>query len=128
MKPLILIADDDAKHRKLLSDALTAVGYNTVTAENGKEAVELARANRPDLVLLDMQMPVMDGLKALSMLKEDRDMQHIPAIAVTAQAMRDDQERALRAGFDGYLSKPISIAGLRSAVASHLARRTEGDE
>ena len=120
MRKLILIADDNAQYRKLLSDALQAAGYDTLTVENGERAVELARSARPSLILMDVQMPLMDGLTAVRALKADHKTQFIRAIAITALAMDGDCERVLLAGFDGYLGKPISIKELRSVVASQI--------
>ena len=120
MKLLILIADDDAKHRKLINDVLQAAGYDTLTAENGAHAVELARSAKPSLILMDVQMPVLDGISAVKVLKADHDTQSIPVIASTALAMSGDPQRMLEVGFDGYMSKPINIKELRSVVAKHL--------
>ena len=120
MKQLILIADDDAKHLKFFVDVLQAEGHATLTAENGERAIEMARSAKPSLIFMDIQMPVLDGLSAVKVLKADRDTQLIPVIAITALAMRDDRERMLAAGFDGYLSKPISIKELRAEVNRHL--------
>ena len=125
MKKLILIADDDAKHRKLISAVLQAAGYDTLTATDGKSAIELARSDKPGLILMDAQMPVMDGLSAVKVLKEDHVTRAIPVIAITALAMDGDRERMLKAGFDGYLGKPLSIKELRSVVATHLDHGTE---
>jgi two-component system, cell cycle response regulator DivK len=101
MKKLILIADDDVKHRKLISDLLTAVGYDTLTATNGERAIEMARSDKPGLILMDVQMPVMDGLSAVKVLKADHVTRSIPVIAITALAMDGDRTRMLEAGFDG---------------------------
>mgnify|MGYP001588090852 CR=1 FL=1 len=128
MKQLILIADDDAKHRKLLSDVLQADGYATLTAENGERAIEMARSAKPGLILMDIQMPVLDGLSAVKVLKADRDTRLIPMIAITALAMRADRERMLAAGFDEYLSKPIGIKKLCAEVKRHLAGKPEQTE
>ena len=128
MKHLILIADDDPKHRKLLTDVLQAEGHATLTAENGERAIEMARSAKPGLILMDIQMPVLDGLSAVKVLKADRDTRLIPVIAVTALAMREDWKRMLAAGFDGYLSKPISIKELRDEVNRHLGGGPEQAE
>ena len=120
MKKLILIADDDAKHRKLLTDVLQAEGHATLTIENGERIIEMARSAKLSLILMDIQMPLIDGLSAIKLLKSDPDMWLIPVIAVTALAMREDYKRMLAAGFDGYLSKPISIKELRTEVNRHL--------
>ena len=128
MKKLILIAEDDAKCRKLLADVLQAGGHATLTAENGKRAMELARSAKPDLIIMDIQMPVLDGLCAVKVLKSNPDTRSIPAIAVTALAMHDDRERMLAAGFDGYLSKPVSIKDLRTEVNRFLGGKPEQTE
>ena len=125
MKKLILIADDDAKHRRLISDVLTAVGYDTLTATNGERAIEMARSDKPGLILMDVQMPVMDGLSAVKVLKADHVTRSIPVIAITALAMDGDRTRMLEAGFDGYLGKPLSIKELRSVVATQFDHGTE---
>ena len=120
MKKLILIADDDEKHRRLINDVLQAAGYDTLTVPDGERVIEIARANQPALILMDVQMPVMDGLAAVKVLKADHVTRSIPVIAITALSMEGDRERMLEAGFDGYLAKPISIKELRSVVAAHL--------
>jgi two-component system cell cycle response regulator DivK len=128
MKKTILIADDDAKYRKLLTDVLQADGYATLTAEDGKCAIELARSARPNLILMDIQMPLIDGLTIVKALKAEPDMESIPVIAITALAMHNDRERMLEAGFDGYLSKPISIKELRLEVNRHLGAEPKRNE
>jgi len=125
MKQLILIADDDAKHRKLLTDVLQAEGYATLTAENGESAIEMARSAKPGLILMDIQMPLIDGVTAVKVLKADPDTQMIPVIAITALAMSDDWKRISAAGFDGYLTKPINIQELRAEVNRRLGEKPE---
>lgn len=125
MQQLILIVDDDAKNRKLLTDVLQAGGHATLTAANGAHAIELARSAKPNLILMDVQMPLIDGLAAVKALKADRATRRIPVIAITALAMHGDRERMLAAGFDGYLKKPISIKELRAEVNRRLAEQTE---
>lgn len=126
MKQLILIVDDDAKHQKLLTDVLQADGYATLTAENGERAIEMARSAKPGLILMDIQMPVLDGLSAVKVLKADHDTRLIPVIVITASVMRGDRDRLLEAGFDGYLGKPISIKELRAEVNRHLGAKEIG--
>ena len=128
MKKLILIADDDAKHLTLLTDVLQAEGHTVVAAENGERAIELARSERPNLMILDVQMPLLDGFSAIKALKAVHETRSIPAIAITALAMDGDRERLLAAGFDGYLSKPISIRELRVEVNRQLGGRLEQTE
>lgn len=124
MKPLILIADDDAKIRKLCEDLLQAEGYATLTAENGARAMELVQTARPSLIIMDIHMPVLDGLAAVMALKANPATQPIPVIALTALAMRADRDRILAAGFDDYLSKPFSIKTLRAKVSRRLGEQT----
>ena len=125
MKPLILVADDDPKHQKLFADVLQAAGYDTLTAPDGQRAVELARSARPDLILMDVDMPVLDGISAVKILKEDPEMRAIPVVAVTALAMTADREHVMNAGFDGFVGKPIHINELRAVVKDHLRARLE---
>ncbi len=128
MKQTILIADDDIKHRKLLTDILQAEGYATLTAENGELAIDMARSAKPSLILMDIQMPMIDGLSAVRALKADADTRLIPVIAITALAMREDWKRIIEAGFDGYLSKPISIKEVRAEVNRFLGGKPEQTE
>ena len=123
MKPKILIVDDEASIRMLLTDVLEAVGNVAIEAKDGREAVETARAANPSVILMDVQMPVMDGITAVKILKSDPTLCAIPVVAVTAQAMNGDRERLLAAGFDEYLGKPVSIDEFRNVV-SRLAKTT----
>jgi len=120
MKKLVLIADDNELNRMLFSDILQAMGYDTIVAENGALAIELARSSKPNLILMDVRMPEMDGLTAVKILKKDPDTQTIPVIAITAQALSGDQENMLKAGFDGVLPKPAGLKEIRTMVAHHL--------
>src|SRR5919202_3499516 len=106
---LILIVEDNDKNRKLVRDVLQFKGYRTLEATTAAEGLALAAAQRPDLVLMDIQLPDMDGIAALGRLRAAPDTAAIPVVAVTAQAMPGDRERILGAGFDGYLVKPIAI-------------------
>ena len=112
----ILVVEDNEKNMKLFRDVLQASGYETVEATTGEAAIELARSSGPALVLMDVQLPGMDGLEALSHLRDDERTASIPVLALTAQAMRGDRERFLEAGFDGYLSKPVDVIELVNAV------------
>ena len=112
----ILVVEDNEKNMKLFRDVLQASGYDTVEATTGEEAIELARSSVPALVLMDVQLPGMDGIEALSHLRDDDRTASIPVLALTAQAMRGDRERFLEAGFDGYLSKPVDVIELVNAV------------
>ena len=106
----ILVVEDNEKNMKLFRDVLHASGYRTLEAATGERAVELVFEHRPDLVLMDIQLPDIDGIEALSRLRADGRTSSVPVLALTAQAMEGDRERFLAAGFDGYLSKPVDIA------------------
>lgn len=119
-KKHILIVEDDAKNMKLLRDILTISGYDTIEADNGMKAVELAIEKIPDLILMDIQLPVMDGLEATKLIRADLVTQHIPIIALTAFAMGGDRERIIQAGCDDYISKPYNIQELLEKVKKML--------
>jgi CheY-like chemotaxis protein len=112
----ILVVEDNDKNMKLFCDVLLATGYQMLEATTGGEAVELAAAYAPDLVVMDVQLPDFDGVEALRRLRADQRTAAIPVLAVTAQAMRGDRERFLAAGFAGYLSKPVNIRELIGSV------------
>src|SRR5512132_3987960 len=112
----ILVVEDNERNMKLFCDLLQASGYRTVEATTGERAVELAVEHGPDLVLMDIQLPDIDGVETLGRLRADESTAAIPVVALTAQAMEGDRERFLRAGFDGYVSKPVDIAGLVATV------------
>jgi adenylate cyclase len=120
----ILVVEDNETNMKLVRDVLQAKGYSTLEATTGEDAVELARTVDPALVLMDVQLPGIDGIEALGQLRGDERTSAIPVVALTAQAMRGDSERFLDAGFDGYLSKPVDVVELirvveSTAIASH---------
>lgn len=117
----IMIVEDNERNIKLLRDLLRARGYSTIEARSGEEAIALGRAERPDLVLMDIQLPGMDGVAALGELRNSLEMAATPVIAVTAFAMKDDRERLLAAGFDGYVEKPIDIRELPAQLSAFLA-------
>jgi CheY-like chemotaxis protein len=117
----ILIVEDNERNIKLLRDVLGAHGYRTIEARSGEDAVALGRKERPELVLMDIQLPGMDGLAALRELRKLAETAATPVVAVTAFAMKDDRERLLAAGFDGYMEKPIDIRELPARVSSYLA-------
>ena len=117
----ILVVEDNEKNMKLFRDVLHASGYRTLEAATGERAVELVFEHRPDLVLMDIQLPDIDGIEALSRLRADGRTSSVPVLALTAQAMEGDRERFLAAGFDGYLSKPVNITELLGAVKHHCA-------
>ncbi|MDA8418285.1 MAG: response regulator [Desulfobacteraceae bacterium] len=123
---VILVVDDEEMQRKMLSKILGALGYAVLEAEDGRVAVELAGLRHPNLILMDIQLPVMDGLAATRRLKDDPQTQAIPVIALTALAMSGDRERALAAGCDDYLAKPIMLESLVAKLNEWLwAREVE---
>ena len=127
MGEAILIIEDNPKNIKLFRDVLKANGYATLEATNGEQGVNLARAYHPSLILMDIQMPVMDGLQAANLLKAHPQTQEIPLIAVTARAMKGDEEKALQAGYDGYITKPIRIRYFLRQVAAWLSQEEATD-
>ncbi|OGL08469.1 MAG: histidine kinase [Candidatus Rokubacteria bacterium RIFCSPLOWO2_12_FULL_71_22] len=120
---LILIVEDNEKNRRLARDVLRATGYATLEAETGEDGVRLARERLPALVLMDIQLPGIDGITALGRLRADPATRAIPVIAVTASAMTHDRQKIMAAGFDGYQSKPIRVKEFLAAVREMLDRR-----
>lgn len=118
----ILIIEDNSMNLKLIRDVLQIEGYETLEAETGETGVELARERHPAVILMDVNLPQMDGREAMKILKADASTRQIPIIAVTSLAMKGDRERLLAAGFDGYISKPIDIKELSRLVESYVAR------
>jgi len=112
----ILVADDNTASRELIREVLEMSGYDVVEAADGQDAVSTARENTPDLVLVDIQMPRLDGYGVLRELRADPRLSGLPVVALTAFAMQGDRERALDAGFDGYITKPVEIAALRQEI------------
>ena len=120
--PQVLVVEDNERNMKLFRDVLQASGYRTLEATTGERAVELVTEHRPDLVLMDIQLPDIDGVEALDRLRANERTASVPVLALTAQAMEGDRERFLAAGFDGYLSKPVNIADLVSTVKRYCGR------
>jgi two-component system cell cycle response regulator DivK len=115
----ILVVEDNEKNMKLVRDVLQAKGYRTLEATTGGQALELTIEHDPHLVLMDIQLPDIDGVKVLGRLRADERTAYIPVLALTAQAMQGDRERLLAAGFDGYVSKPVNIVELVGTVERH---------
>jgi two-component system cell cycle response regulator DivK len=116
----VMIVEDNELNMKLFHDLLDAHGYRTLQTRTGMEALRLARQERPDLILMDIQLPEVSGLEVTKWLKDDETLCDIPVIAVTAFAMKGDEERIRRGGCEAYISKPISIATFLDAVRRHL--------
>src|SRR5258708_281343 len=112
----VLVADDKATGRELVRTVLEDAGYQGVEASDGVEALDCARQERPDLIILDLHMPRLDGFAVVEELRRQEDFAAIPIVALTASAMMGDRERAMAAGFTGYVSKPIRLGVLRSEV------------
>jgi two-component system, cell cycle response regulator DivK len=112
----ILVVEDNQRNMRLFCDVLQASGYRTLEATTGDSAVALAIDHEPDLVLMDIQLPDIDGVEALGRLRADERSASLPVLALTAQAMEGDRERFLAAGFDGYISKPVDIAEFVTTV------------
>ncbi len=123
-KQLILIVEDNDKNLKLLKDVLSAKDYDTVESITAEEGLELARTRQPALILMDIRLPGMDGVTALTRLREDAATQEIPVIAVTASAMPMDRGRIMSAGFDGYITKPISVKEFLVEVSDVLEKHS----
>ena len=120
MSKTILIVEDNELNMKLFNDLLQAHGYSTLQTKDGIEAVALTEQHRPDLILMDIQLPKISGLEITKMIKEKDDLKHIPVIAVTAFAMKGDEDKIIEGGCDGYIAKPISVPNFLETVADFL--------
>ena len=128
MTHVILVVEDNERNLKLLRDVLEYAGYDVRAARTAEDGIALAVSEPPDLVLMDLQLPGIDGMEALRRLRETPRTAGIPVVAVTAQAMKQDRERILRAGFDGYLEKPISVRAFPDQVRSFLPHKEVGTD
>ena len=120
MAKTVLVVEDNELNMKLFHDLLEAHGYTIVQTRNGLEAIDLAREHHPDLILMDIQLPEVSGLEVTKWLKEDDDLRTIPVIAVTAFAMKGDEERIRQGGCEAYLSKPISVNSFIETVKTFI--------
>lgn len=116
----VLVVEDNELNMKLFHDLLEAHGYNTLQARTGREALALARKHRPDLILMDIQLPEISGLQVTRQIKDDAGLSSIPVIAVTAFAMKGDEERIRAGGCEDYIAKPISVAEFLEKVKRYL--------
>lgn len=121
--PKILLVEDNEMNRDMLSRRLTRKGYSVLLAVDGRQAVEMTQAERPDIVLMDMSLPVLDGWDATREIKADSETAVIPVIALTAHAMVSDRERCLSAGCDDFDTKPVELSRLLEKIEQQLARR-----
>ncbi len=121
MRKRVLIVEDNDLNMKLFNDLLVAHGYGTLQTKDGVEALELARQHHPDLILMDIQLPEVSGLQVTQWIKEDDDLRKIPIIAVTAFAMKGDEEKIRDGGCEAYIAKPISVAGFLRTIEQFLS-------
>lgn len=128
MKNKVLIVEDNELNMKLFDDLLTAHGYETMKARDGTHVLDLARSYKPDLILMDIQLPEVSGLEVTQWLKAEKDLKHIPVVAVTAFAMKGDEEKIRQSGCEDYISKPISITDFIKTVQKYLDQAVVGGE
>lgn len=125
-KPRVLIVEDNVDNFELVRFLLERAGYQVLSAANGLEGLDAAKRERPDLILMDLSMPEMDGWNATSHLKADEETRDIPVLALTAHTLPGDRKRAIDAGCDGYISKPINVASFDKLVATLLRQARAG--
>jgi CheY-like chemotaxis protein len=121
----VLVAEDNAVNRELLRELLETRGYSVIEACNGQEALDMVEQSQPDLLLLDIGMPVLDGFATVRKIRENPSLATLPVLAVTAYAMQGDRENVLNAGFDGYLSKPVNASALADELDRLLRKRED---
>lgn len=124
--PKILLVEDNELNRDMLSRRLTRNGFEVVIAVDGQQGVDMATTARPDVILMDLSLPVMDGLEATRRVKADPATRSIPVIALTANAMVEDREQAMAAGCDDFDTKPVELPRLMEKIRAHLARASGG--
>ncbi len=117
----ILIVEDNELNMKLFNDLLEAHGIETIQTRNGKNVLELARENKPDLILMDIQLPEVSGLDVTKWLKDDEELKKIPVIAVTAFAMKGDEQKIREGGCEDYISKPISVTNFMDVINKYIS-------
>ncbi len=120
MSKTVLIVEDNALNMKLFHDLLEAHGINTIETSDGKEVMDIARKHKPDLILMDIQLPEVSGLEVTKWLKDDEELKSIPVIAVTAFAMKGDEQKIREGGCEDYISKPISVGKFMDVIENYL--------
>ncbi|MEM7620544.1 MAG: response regulator [Pseudomonadota bacterium] len=128
MKKKVLIVEDNELNMKLFHDLLDTHGYETIQTRDGIEALNLARRHHPDLILMDIQLPEVSGLEVTKWLKEDKDLQDIPVVAVTAFAMKGDEQRIREGGCEAYISKPISVKTFMTTIQQFIGETHMSDD
>ena len=126
MSKCILVVEDQADNRRILRDLLVNAGYELIEAESGEEAIAAVTARRPDLILMDIQLPVIDGYEATRRIRTNPELKSVPIIAVTSYALAGDEAKALAAGCSAYVTKPFSPRALLAKVQEHLTVVTNG--
>lgn len=116
----VLIVEDNELNMKLFEDLLEAHGYGTIQTSDGREVMDMARAHKPDLIIMDIQLPEISGLEVTEMLKKDKELKSIPVIAVTAFAMKGDEEKIRQRGCEDYIAKPISVTEFINVINKYL--------
>jgi two-component system cell cycle response regulator DivK len=122
MNKTILVVEDQEDNRQILRDLLASSGFLMIEAHDGQQALAIARSQRPDLILMDIQLPVVDGYEATRSIKRDPELKHIPVIAVTSYALSGDEERAREAGCDAYVAKPYSTRHLLAKIGQFFEK------
>jgi two-component system cell cycle response regulator DivK len=122
MNKTILVVEDQEDNRQILRDLLASSGFLMIEAHDGQQALAMARSQRPDLILMDIQLPVVDGYEATRSIKRDPELKHIPVIAVTSYALSGDEERAREAGCDAYVAKPYSTRHLLAKIGQFFEK------
>ena len=120
MRKCILVVEDQEDNRQILRDLLTSGGFDMIEAENGADAITAAEANRPDLILMDIQLPILDGYEATRRIKANPELKSIPIIVVTSYALSGDEEKARLAGCDDYVAKPFSPRALLAKIKAYV--------
>ena len=125
MSKTVLIVEDNELNMKLFQDLLEAHGVNTVGTDDGMTVMDLAREHKPDLVLMDIQLPEISGLEVTKWLKDDEELKHVPVVAVTAFAMKGDEQKIREGGCEDYISKPISVSSFMEVIERYLGTEEE---